>query len=246
MKRFKKLGQYFLKDKKILRRISESLEITKEDLVIEIGGGHGELTQFLLPAKKVIVFEIDPFLAEILRKKFNHYSQVEIKEGDVLKFPFYQMAPDYKLIGNIPYYLSGQIIRLLINSTKRPKIAVLTFQKEFAEKLLGLPHQNFLSVLLKLITGRIEKVAYISKNLFRPPPQVDSLALKFIFNQKSVSDCFVRFLKILFSSPRKKISNNLKNSIFKKKLQEISPEILNLRAHQLSLDQILQLFEKLI
>lgn len=238
MKIKKYLGQYFLKNKKILKFLANSLEDIHNNTVIEIGGGHGELTQYLTSAKRLIVYEIDKDLYTILKNRFKNAVIVNknFLEADLSKF-----KNNYYLIGNIPYYLTGRILRKIFSLKEHPKIAILTIQKEYGEKLLGKDKENFLSIWSKVWCS-IKKLMLIKKNQFHPQPKVDSMALKFVFFKKpkiTNVDDFEKFIKILFAQSNRKIYNNLKNFY---NLEEIEKKFLDKRPHQLSFEEVLTIF----
>ena len=241
MRAKKYLGQHFLKNKKILKFLANSLEDIHNNIVVEIGGGHGELTKYLTSAKKLIVYEIDKELYKILRNRFKN---AEIINKDFLKADLSKFKNNYYLIGNIPYYLTGEILRKIFSIKEHPKIAILTLQKEYGEKLLGKGKENFLSIWAK-VWCTVKKLLLIKKENFYPQPKVDSMALKFIFFKKpKVKELkkFEKFLKILFIQPNRKISNNLKNF---HNLENINKKLLDKRPHQLSLEEILEIFKNL-
>src|SRR3989344_4687207 len=138
MRAKKRLGQNFLKNKRILEEIIRVGEVSKKDVILEAGPGHGELTELLARrAKKVIAVEKDRDLIPLLQEKFSKNKNVEICKGDILEFNSNKL-PDknYKLIANIPYYITSRFLRLFLSQTKfRPKLAVLMVQKEVAESL---------------------------------------------------------------------------------------------------------------
>jgi len=224
----KKLGQYFLKDKSVLRKIAWLLDAKPNDVIVEIGPGHGELTKYLLEAKpeKVIAIEKDKRLVGKLRKNIqfpisnfqtNPKSQnpkLEIVEDDILRaLPtlFNQLKTDnYKLIGNIPYYITGYLLRILGELEHKPELIVLTVQKEVAERICAIPPKmNLLAASVQFwATPTIAGV--VNRKAFNPPPEVDSAIIKlvpksYILNSKS----YYQFIKILFKQPRKTVLNNL-------------------------------------
>ncbi len=239
-RKIQKLGQNFLKNTYFLRKIAENLEIKKDDIVIEIGGGHGELTKFLLNAKKLIVYEIDKKLAEILKNKFSDYQNVEIINQNFLLTDLEKFDHQYKLVGNIPYRITGLIFRKVLNLKNYPQIFVLTLQKEVGEKILK---ESFLSNWIK-VWGEVKKIGIIKKENFYPKPKVDSMILKINFYQKPLfekPENFAKFLKILFKQPKKKVKNNLK--IYNEKLEFLNKEILEKRPHQLKFEEIKRIYE---
>ena len=130
-----KLGQHFLKESGYLKRITDSLEINSADTVIEIGPGHGELTEYLIKANsgKIIVIEADHELTANLKEKYE--GVLEVIEGDALKeLPkvVNRLGKKYKLIGNIPYYITGRLLRTIGDLEIQPELTALTIQKEVA------------------------------------------------------------------------------------------------------------------
>ena len=232
--RIKAWGQNFLKNKAFLKLISQELEIKPSDTVVEIGGGHGELTQYLLTAHRLIVYEIDKNLAQNLKNKFSS-PQVEIKNQNFLSANLAKFNHHYKLVGNIPYSITGLILRKVLSSKNYPQIFVLTLQKEVGEKILtaGEFWNNWLKVW-----GEVKKIALVSKKNFYPQPKVDSLILKIRFYEKPLvtqPEKFVQFLKKLYKNPKRMIKNNIA-------LPQQLANLANLRPHQLSFSQIKTLF----
>lgn len=241
MKIKKYWGQHFLKNKKFLKFLASSLEDIHNNIVVEIGGGHGELTQYLTSAKRLIVYEIDKNLCKILKNKFKN---IEIINQDFLKADLSKFKNNYYLIGNIPYYFTGLILRKIFSIKEHPKIAILTLQKEYGEKLLGKDKNNFLNLWAKVWCD-IKKLVIIKKDQFYPKPKVDSVALKFIFFKEpgiKKTDDFEKFLKIIFKQPKRKIYSNLKKYY---NLKNIEKELLEKRPHQLSFEEVLKIFQAL-
>lgn len=233
----KKLGQHFLKNNKILKLLANSLGDIHNKIVVEIGGGHGELSKYLIKAKKLIIYEIDKNLATLLKLKF---PQAVILNENFLKADLSIFRNNYFLIGNIPYSITGKIIRKIFSKKEHPKIAVLTLQKEYGEKILGKDGNNFLHSWVN-IWNKVKKLFIIKRKDFFPTPKVDSIALKFEFyNKPLVDDCkdYEYFLKRIFKYPNK----NLKNNLEKFNLLNIDKEILKKKPHQLSFQQIFQLY----
>lgn len=231
----RKLGQHFLKNIKILKNLADSLGNIKNDAVVEIGGGHGELTQFLISAKKLIVYEIDSRLAKLLKEKF---PKAEIRNEDFLKSNLKEFKHNYIIIGNIPYSITGLIIRKIFSLNGYPKIALLTLQKEYGEKILAKNGNNFLHSWIK-IWCRIKKISAIKRKYFFPQPKVDSMALKFEFYKKPLIKNvkhYEDFLKLLFKAPNRNIKNNLENFIF-------NGNFANKKPKKLTFEEVIQLFK---
>ncbi|GIW68037.1 MAG: ribosomal RNA small subunit methyltransferase A [Candidatus Parcubacteria bacterium] len=235
----KALGQNFLKNRLFLKEISNNLTIKAEDIIIEIGGGHGELTQFLLKAKKLIVYEIDKNLAEILKNKFKNFQNVEIVNENFLKADLKKFNHQYKLVGNIPYRITGLILRKILTLDNFPQVFVFTLQKEVGEKILA--NNNFLSHWIK-IWGKVEKIDFIKNKYFWPQPKVDSVTLKIKFYSQPLvkePEAFAQFLRSFFKHPRRMLKNNLD-------LPQNFNHLANLRPHQVSFEKIIEIYQNYI
>ena len=228
----RRLGQHFLKDKKTLRKIVGALELKSGDVIVEIGPGHGELTRGIIQefkdlkiqTFKVIAIEKDPTLVDSIEYLVSS-KKLRVIEGDALKvLPVldtkYKMPnTGYKLVGNIPYYITGHLLRIIGELKKKPKSIVLTLQKEVAERLTaGPPKMNLLAASVTF-WGKPEIIGFISKKSFRPEPKVDSAIVKILprfakaqrgrHPPKRESEIYYGLIKILFKQPRKTILNNL-------------------------------------
>lgn len=218
----KSLGQNFLKSNKILEEIILAGEITADDFILEIGPGKGNLTEKLLKTgAKVLAIEKDSKLVEFLKEKFAteiRNEKIKIIEEDILKFDPKNLPPKYKLIANIPYYITGQIIEMFLSTNNQPNLAVLMIQKEVADRILTRDKkESILSVSVKIYC----KPIYIKKvpaRYFSPQPKVDSAILKLeniskkIFEQnKIIEKDFFTFVKNGFAHKRKILISNLKN-----------------------------------
>ncbi len=235
-----KLGQHFLYDETTLNKIVDAAEARRSDVILEIGPGTGSLTQKLaIRCRRVIAVELDRALCFSLQKKMQPFRSAQVLRADILKFSIFNFkyADDYKVVGNIPYYITGKIIRKFTANKKRPKLMVLTVQKEVAERVCcSPPKMNILAVSVQVF-GAPEIAAYVDRGKFDPPPNVDSAILRIRMFKKSLlakelgwfdrrgapkvspaemdetEENFFRILKIGFSSPRKQIHNNLKNGL---------------------------------
>ena len=216
MKFSKDLGQIFLKNKKYLERIASLLEIEGED-VLEIGAGRGELTQYLVSrAKSLICIEIDSRFIQILKEKFSSYSSVEIICGDILKLDFKNLGKKLVVVGNIPFQISSPLLFRLIEYRQFIKKAFLTFQKEFAQKLVASPKSkdySFLSCYTQYY-AQVKILLTIPRKNFSPPPKVDSCLVKIDFFDnlpyKVKDEKFLfQLIKKAFSQRRKKLINAL-------------------------------------
>ncbi len=212
----RRLGQNFLKDHRVLARIAEVLEIQPTDMVVEIGPGHGELTRKLLgyAPERLLAIEKDSDLIRLFLDDISkEYPNLEVLEGDALdELPKIDFA--YKLVGNIPYYITGYLLRLLQELEYKPQVTVFTLQKEVAKRLCAAPPEmNLLAATLQFwAEPRI--VRFISKKSFKPAPKVDSAVVKIVplspQPTEKEAEAYYTFVKALFKQPRKTILNNLK------------------------------------
>ncbi len=243
----KDLDQHFLLSEKILKREVDEAEITSEDIVLEIGGGIGNLTEELSDrAKKVITVEKDHKLANFLRKKFVNYN-VEVIEGDFIDKKE-ELQEFTKCVSNPPYQISSEIVEFL---GKKNVLSVLILQKEFVDKLVAGPgsgNYGFFTVLTNFyfIPVFLEKVPKIN---FFPNPEVDSAMVKF-FPRKTRfgiddDESFLRTVRALFTTKRKKVRNSLVDSrhilkVSKEEIKNIRDEIpySNKRVVNLSIKEI--------
>lgn len=260
-KKQKKLGQVFLKDKKIVQKIIQSAKIELKDQILEIGPGKGVLTEFLLKTgAEIIAVEKDPELVEFLKNIFKNKSNLNIIQGDIrdfLKSTEYKILnPGYKAIGNIPYYLTSHLIRLLLENSIKPSLIVLMIQKEVAERLIAKPPKmNLLSASVQFY-AKPEIICYVSKTAFHPEPKVDSAVVTITpINTSSVdkkqAEIFFTVVKAGFKQPRKLLINNLSKNIGMKKdfLQKTFLQLnipLNTRAQNLSIEEWVSLSSLLI
>lgn len=251
----RRLGQHFLQNETVLEKIALSLEIASSDTLIEIGPGHGELTKHLLARnpKKLIVIEKDQKLAAKLKIAFPQ-TNIEVIEADALKKlssivePF--GAENYKLCGNIPYYITGYLFRVIEGLPHKPTLSVFTVQKEVAERIAANPPKmNLLSASIRF-WAEPKIIAIVSKKDFSPAPQVDSaiisLQTKLDFKDYEANrDYFYAFIKKLFKQPRKTILNNL--SLLSLDKEEVKNQLESLgidpssRAQEIPFETILNL-----
>ncbi len=221
------LGQHFLRDEGVLQQITDSLKIESGDVIVEIGPGHGELTRHLLEAgpKKIIAIERDKELAKDLEFRIQNLGlkNIRIIEGDALKEVKDQISKikdtnqkseiikGLKIVGNIPYYITGYLLRILGELEHKPELIVLTIQKEVAERVCAKPPKmNLLAASVQFwATPSLEAV--INKKAFSPSPEVDGAVIKLVPKtvDKKVVKRYYELIKIVFKQPRKTILNNL-------------------------------------
>ncbi len=216
----KTMGQNFLIHAPTLNKIIETANLGKEDTVLEIGPGMGILTEALAKkAKKVIAIEKDAVMIKILKETLEGYDNVEIVRADALKTTNYSLpTTNYKVVANIPYYLTSPIIRKFLESKIQPEEMVLMVQKEVAQRICAAPpHMSILAVSVQFYaTAKI--VANVPKGCFWPAPNVDSAIIKITPNHRAPLvpvDDFFTVVKAGFLHPRKQLANNLSTALKK-------------------------------
>ena len=185
----KSLGQNWLVNPHILDKIITTAEINKNDIVVEIGPGLGNLSKKLAQrASKVIAVEKDSRLINDLRILFKDSDNIDILEADALKFDLQKYlshttyyiphATSYKIVANIPYYITSNFLRTIFEEWPQPKLIVLTIQKEVAQRIMAKPpHTNLLALSVQYYSEP-EIISYVSRNNFRPVPKVDSAIIR--------------------------------------------------------------------
>jgi len=225
----KSLGQNFLINKNILSKIIKASNLSKNDIVLEVGPGIGTLTYELAQnASKVIAIEKDHDMINILQETLSEFNNVNIVEDDILEISNFQFLisnqiqkpnAKYKVVANIPYYLTSHLIRTFLECENQPQEIILLIQKEVAQRITAKPpHMNLLAVSVQYY-AKPEIISYVPRNCFLPAPKVDSAIIKITphisslsFSQKRESrefnDLFFKVVKAGFSHPRKQLANN--------------------------------------
>ncbi len=248
----KSLGQHWLKDVKTLEAICDTAEVGMDDVVLEIGPGHGDLTrQLATRAKQVIAVELDEDLATSLASS-QIANNLQIVKEDIRNFDLTSLPKGYKAVANIPYYLTNNLLRLLCESPNPFSQAAILVQKEVAQRVAAKPGQmSLLSVSVQFYC-EVSLGQIVPAKLFSPPPKVDSqvLVLKhhgpmFDIDNKQ----FFQLVKAGFSSRRKTLLNSLSGG-----LQLAKPEVESLlkkaninpnsRAQELSLDNWYKIYKQ--
>lgn len=239
----KELGQHWLKDRYSLEAMAEAAGVVKDDNILEIGPGTGYLTDVLLTKKaKVTALEYDHTLAQKLTKKFTGNQSVKIVEGDIRQFDFSNIKHPYKIVANIPYYLSANLFRKLIDENNKPEVASLLVQKEVAERIIAKPGKLSALAVMVQVYYETNTSIVVPAHLFEPPPKVDSQILVLTLRYQPLindadKDKLFRLVKNGFSQPRKKLISNIGNS--EKNILAFQKLGLstNTRAQELSIEQ---------
>jgi len=210
----KSLGQHWLYDEESLLAMCNAAELTSDDNVVEIGPGLGTLTKYLVTrAGSVTAVEFDEDLYRKLPKNVQA-DNLKIVHGDCLTFDYGSMPAGYKVVANIPYYLTSNLLRVLSEAPNPPATIVLLVQKEVAERVAAIPGQmSILSVSVQLYyEASLEKV--VRAELFTPPPKVDSQIIRLERRQQPLfedldTQKYFRIVKAGFSQKRKKLRSSL-------------------------------------
>ncbi len=219
------LGQHFLIDKGIARKIVAAAELKPEDIVLEIGPGLGALTLGLAKrVKKVIAVEKDSRIVELLKETVKGFSNIKIVHGDILKIepPTKILArgkiENFKVVANLPFYLTAPVIRKFLEATKGRSLEMtLVVQKEVAQRICAKPpDMNLLAVSIQFY-AQPKIISYISKKSFWPSPEVDAAIIKIQSSKSNFQninkDLFFKIVKAGFSQPRKQLINNLSKKL---------------------------------
>lgn len=221
----KSLGQNFLHNKKILEEIIYIGEVASTDTVLEVGPGHGELTEFLAKsAKKVIAIEKDRNLVFLLREKFKNNKNVEIILGDILKYKFLNINSEFKIIANIPYYITSHFLKNTLTQNPpaggKPSLIVLMVQYEVAKRISSsAPDMNLLALSAQAY-GKVKFIKRVSRGNFNPAPKVDSAIIKIseisnkFFEENNIKEkIFFETLRKAFQQKRKMLRATLGKNI---------------------------------
>lgn len=260
----KALGQNFLINETIIQTIVTEANIGKNDLVIEIGPGLGNLTEELIKrANKVIAIELDLKMIQILQKRFQNEINLKILHEDILKVNLQQLieqemkvtnASNVKVVANLPYYISTPIItKLLEEKTKIQSITIMV-QKEVAERIAAQPGDKLCGSITYLVHyyAEVKTIVEVSKNSFIPAPNVESkvIMLKIRSTPKVKVDDeeeLFTFIKLVFSQRRKTLSNVLLNMHIAENKEQVCQVLSelnigeNVRAETLSLEKFAEL-----
>lgn len=250
----KRLGQNFLVDRNIQKKIIASCQFTPDDVVLEIGPGEGALTGLICPQVKYLyAVEIDRQLCQALKDKFSHLDNLQIINQDILRYDFNRLSGPGKIriIGNIPYYITTPIIERIVGFREGISEVFLTVQKEFAERMTascGSGEYGSFSLFIQYYTQ--PKIIFtIKKGCFLPVPKVDSSFIRLNIRNKPVvepknEEFLFRVIRTAFNQRRKVLRNSLQGVVAESKLglffskYGINPRI---RPEELTLEDFLRL-----
>ena len=214
LKPLRRFGQNFLIKKRTLKKIVATADLKPKDLVLEIGPGIGTLTQELAEkADKVIAVEKDRNMVDVLEETLKGFQNVEIVQGDILKYRIQDTR--YKVVGNLPFYLTAPAIRKFLESDCPPEEMTLMIQKEVGQRICAKPPRMNLLAASVQFYATPEIISYISKKSFWPQPKVDAAIVKIIPKPSLIgdNDPFFKIVKAGFSQPRKQLINNLSKDL---------------------------------
>ncbi len=256
MKAKKSLGQNFLKSVPALNKIIESGEVNTGDVILEIGPGKGALTARLLEQSgQVLAVEKDTDLLIFLQEKFSNEiksGKLRLISGDILEFNPREHNLEngkYKIIANIPYNITGAILKKFLTEETQPERMVLMVQNEVAKRIVARDEkESVLSISVKAY-GNPKFIMKVPARYFSPAPKVDSAVISItgisrkIFKENNISEeNFWEMVKNGFAHKRKKLTSNLKGLISKEKIEKMSGE--NIRAEDLKLEDWITLLKE--
>lgn len=259
----KNLGQNFLIEDSIINETVESAQISKDDLVVEIGPGLGTLTSKLLEkAKKVIAIELDNRMLNILNERFSLYDNFEIIHEDVLKVNLKNIIETekrengiekVKIVANLPYYITTPIIMKLLEDKLDIESITVMVQKEVAKRLTANPGEKLAGAITYAVNYycETEEIVEVPKESFIPAPEVESEVIKLILRDNppvkvKSEDIFFKLIKSSFMQRRKTLINGLSNAGFveKEKIKDILIKLNineNVRGEALTIEQFAQI-----
>ena len=254
----KSFGQNFLTDRNVLNQIVEAADIAPDDEVLEVGAGTGVLTRELAKkARRVVAVELERDVLAFLAKTTSHYPNVEIVERNLLYLDPTEVfgADAYKLVANLPYYITAPTFRHFLESANPPRLMVVMVQQEVAERITAQPGDLSVLAISIQFYGQPRIVAHVPASAFYPAPKVDSAILRVdispryteMLPTKAERDSFFRVVQAGFSEKRKQLHNSLthglhyKNEVVRSWLAEAGIDA-SRRAETLSIDDWLRLW----
>jgi 16S rRNA (adenine1518-N6/adenine1519-N6)-dimethyltransferase len=253
----KTMGQNFLMNDEVLAQTVAAADIKPDDVVIEVGPGIATLTKLLAQkAGRVIAVEKDEHFLPLLKKLAKSNKNVEVVMDDILKTDIQTLVGDqsYKVVANIPYYLTGKLIPLFLEHVARPKSLTLLIQKEVGENIVARPGSMSLASVATQLYAAPKIIAHVPPSDFFPAPKVESVVLHLDVYKKSPyairdNKLFFKVLKACFLGKRKQLHNTLTNNLKLEKdvvmkilsAVQLSPEV---RPQELSIDDWVRLVDE--
>ncbi len=209
----KDLGQHFLVDADALATIVDAADIKKDDRIVEVGPGMGVLTREICKkAKEVVAIEFDKAMVAIVKTSCIKHSNLRVENADILKFDTSGLG-QYKLVANLPYYITSAVIRLFLEADNKPEEMVLLVQREVAERICAKPSRMSVLAISVQFYGNPKIVDIVPRTSFFPAPKVDSAIIKIKVYRKPLFDVdsrlFFRIVKAGFGEKRKQLTNSL-------------------------------------
>lgn len=210
----KELGQHWLKDPGVLVEIADAAALTADDTVLEIGPGQGTLTSRLLArAGRVTAVEFDAELARKLPGQFPGKALTAVHE-DILHFDLDTLPSGYKVVANVPYYITSKIIEKLMTAANKPRLAVLLVQKEVAQRIAAEPGEMSILAVATQVYAEAALGVLVPRHLFTPPPKVDSQVVVLRTRDRPLvgpedEKAFFRMVKAGFVAKRKKLRSSI-------------------------------------
>ena len=252
----KSLGQNFLRDANITTKIVDTLELSPEDTVIEIGPGYGQLTEQILPrVQRYVGIELDNHLAPHLQTRFGANDRFTLIHGDFWKFDlsaFVDETQPIKLVGNVPYHITSPIIFKIIDERRYVETMTLMIQKEVAQRIVGVPRTKdygILSVLSQAFS--VPEIRFnVSRHVFKPKPRVESAVVQWRFagfSEYAIADekAFMRMVKLIFGQRRKMLRNSLKLVTSDVGSLDLEESLLKSRPEDLSVTELIGLWTRI-
>ncbi len=258
----KQYGQNFLLNEEVIEKMIEAGEINKKDIVVEVGPGFGVLTLPLCEKTgKVLAYEIEKKIEPYWEERVKEYKNLEIIWGNVLNsqksiksvksLKSLEEIGKYKVIANLPYQITSQVLRFFLEQENKPESMVIMVQKEVGERICAKPGDMSVLSLSVQFYGEPEIVSFVSRKDFYPAPKVDSAVIKIIIKKnlpKIDEKKFFDFVRSGFINRRKLLIKNLKNYLGKKNKETIDKAFEkmgfsnNIRAQELAVEDWLKLF----
>ncbi len=220
----KSLGQHFLLDQAALDKIVAAADLTPHDTVLEIGPGPGPLTRRLADAAgRVVAVELDPRMVELLQGELADRPSVSIVQADILQLDLADLmqtygATAYKVVANLPYYITSAVLRHILEARVKPSRVVVLVQREVADRIVAQPPDMSLLAVSVQLYGQPRVVARVPAGAFYPPPKVDSAVVRIdVYPQPAAgvtdTEGFFRVIRAGFGQKRKQLRNALSQGL---------------------------------